>query len=373
MARRRTGLAAILAGALIGGGTGLIGAHDALPPLVGAALGAGLALAPRLPEVACLLAWVALGVASATLHDLPFSVYCLAAAHAFAVARYAKRSRAIVGLAGLMANGLVAVARTHDSAVPIVLVLGTAWLAGQALRERALLAERLATRARELQSERDAYARLSVRYERARIASELHDIVAHAISVMVVQATAGQRLVGHSPEMTEEALAAISQAARDAKDDMGRLVALLADGDAPGGRHDLQLVQELVGRAAGSGLDVTLRVEGDPDGLADVTLDAIYRVVQESLTNALRYAAGATVHVVLGGDAVSAFVDVANGPAPNDEALAGFGTGNGLRGLRERVAECGGSLEAGPAQDGGWRVRAVLPRRVASSLLPGSG
>jgi signal transduction histidine kinase len=366
-------LVAAAAGGVVGAGVGLIGAHDAFPPLVGAALGAGLVLAPRAPELACLIAWVALGLASVLLEDLPFPVYFIAAAHGFAVARFAERVRAIVGVAGLLAIALAAVSRAHDSAVPVVIVLGTAWLAGQAVRERALLAERLTARARELQDERDAYARLSVRYERARIASELHDIVAHAISVMVVQATAGQRLVDHSPELTGEVFAAISQAARDAEDDMGRLVVLLADGDAPGGHHNIELVHELVRRAAGSGLDVRLRVEGDPDGLADMTLDAIYRIVQESLTNALRYAAGAPVRVVLGGDATSATVEVSNEPARGDESLAGFGTGNGLRGLRERVTACGGSLEAGPEQDGGWRVRAVLPRRVASSPVPGSG
>src|SRR5215218_8475760 len=144
-------------------------------------------------------------------------------------------------------------------------------------------------RARELEDEREAHAALSVRYDRARIAGELHDIVAHAISVMVVQASAGQRLA-HDPEGTAEAFCAIAGAAREAEEDMGRLVALLAERDAVGPAPDLALVEELVARAAGSGLDVSLRLEGEREGLPAEIAHMAYRVVQEGLTNALRYA-----------------------------------------------------------------------------------
>ncbi len=151
-----------------------------------------------------------------------------------------------------------------------------AWGAGRALRERELVAEQLAERARELEDEREAHAALSVRYERARIASELHDIVAHAISVMVVQASAGQRLAARDPEATAETFDAIAGAARQAEQDMGRLVALLGDEDAIGPAPDLALVEELVARAAGSGLDVTLRLEGEREGLpAEVGRDRL--------------------------------------------------------------------------------------------------
>ena len=145
---------------------------------------------------------------------------------------------------------------------------------------------------------------------------------------------------------------------------MGRLVALLDDPAVATVTPDLALVEELVARAAGSGLDVTLRLEGDRDGLPAPVAEAAYHVVQEGLTNALRYAAGARVTVGLFGGPRELVVDVRNPPASGHAALAGAGSGTGLRGLRERVGRCGGSLEAGPTADGGWRLRAVLPRRV---------
>jgi signal transduction histidine kinase len=188
--------------------------------------------------------------------------------------------------------------------------------------------------------------------------------VAHAISVMVIQASAGQRLAARDPERAAETFGVIADAARQAEEDMSRLVALLADGDATGPAPDLALVEELVARAAGSGLDVTLRLEGEREGLPAAAAETAYRVVQEALTNALRYAAGAPVTVVVRGDREALVVEVANTAATAQAELADAGTGNGLRGLRERVSACGGTLEAGPRPDGGWRVAALLPRRV---------
>jgi glucose-6-phosphate-specific signal transduction histidine kinase len=163
------------------------------------------------------------------------------------------------------------------------------------------VAERLRERAQELEQEREAYAQLSVRYERARIAAELHDIVAHAISVMVVQASAGQRLAAVDPDLTSETFRNIAGAARQAEADMGRLVALLGEDVRDEQAPDLALVEELVARATGSGLDVALRLEGALDDVSSPASAAAYRVVQESLTNALRYAAGSSVVVRLHG------------------------------------------------------------------------
>ncbi|MDQ3722430.1 MAG: histidine kinase dimerization/phosphoacceptor domain-containing protein [Actinomycetota bacterium] len=152
---------------------------------------------------------------------------------------------------------------TGGSAVPSAFVPAAAWAAGRGLREREQIVDRLAEQARELEEEREAHARLSVRYERARIAAELHDIVAHAISVMVVQASAGQRLVGVDSELTAEAFAAIADAAHEAEQDIARLVELLANPDSVGPGPDLAVVEELVARAAGSGLQVTLRLKAN--------------------------------------------------------------------------------------------------------------
>jgi signal transduction histidine kinase len=258
------------------------------------------------------------------------------------------------------------VAVGHDAGVPALIIPPAGWAAGRALRERELVAAQLEERARELEQEREAHASLSVRYERARIASELHDIVAHAISVMVVQASAGQRLAARDPELAGETFDAIAGAARQAEEDMGLLVRLLGDQDALGPAPDLGLVEELVSRATGSGLDVTLRLEGEREGLPAAVVATANRVVQEGLTNALRYASGAAVLVRLRGGTEDLVVQVQNAPAPRDATLAGIGTGNGLRGLRERVTGCGGTMDAGPTGDGGWSLETRLPRRAVT-------
>ena len=129
---------------------------------------------------------------------------------------------------------------------------------------------------------------------------------------------------------------------------MGRLVALLGDESAIGPAPDLALVEELVARAAGSGLDVTLRLEGEREGLPAEVGETAYRVVQEGLTNALRYAAGAAVSVRVRGDARGARRRGRERRRTASRPLAGAGTGNGLRGLRERVGRLRRTLEAGP-------------------------
>jgi signal transduction histidine kinase len=147
---------------------------------------------------------------------------------------------------------------------------------------------------------------------------------------------------------------------------MGHLVALLGDEGALAPAPDLALVEELVLRAAGSGLDVELRLEGNREGLPAPLVETAYRVVREGLTNALRYAAGAAVRVLIRGDRDELLVQVENAPADAETALAGAGSGTGLQGLRERVAACGGTFAAGPTTDGGWRIGAHLPRRITA-------
>src|SRR4051812_16479497 len=229
--------------------------------LIGAALGVGR-WRPRagwLLAVAGLL----LGAVDGGVLLVP---YALAMLQAFEAGRRETRSAGVCAVAAIVAASLVGAWVGHDSAAPFLFLAPAVWGAGRALRERELVAARLAERARELEEEREAYAQLSVRYERARIAAELHDIVAHAISVMVVQAGAGQRLVTVDPALTAEAFEAIADSARQAEQDMARLVALLSDDEAIGPAPDLALVEELVGRAAGSGLDVALRLEASARG-----------------------------------------------------------------------------------------------------------
>jgi signal transduction histidine kinase len=240
-----------------------------------------------------------------------------------------------------------------------LLVLGTpGYAAGTVFRLYRDAADELDRRGRELQEERELFADLAVRHERARIASELHDIVGHAISVMVIQAAAGQRLVDTEPDRARTALAAIAESARQGRDDLARLVELLSGAEVAG--PDLSMIDEVVTRAAAGGLDVSCRFAGDRDRVPAAVAHVAFRVVQESLTNALRYAPGAAVRVLLSESGRDLTVRVEN-DEPIQPRPGLTGTGRGLAGLRERVQAAGGRLGAGPTPDGGWLVEATLP------------
>jgi signal transduction histidine kinase len=237
------------------------------------------------------------------------------------------------------------------------------YLAGTVLRLHNETADELAVRAQELEDERELFSEIALRHERARIASELHDIVGHAISVMVIQAAAGQRLVDIDAKRAKEAFAAISESARQGTKDLERLVELLGGsaGDEVG-CPDLSLVDEVVTRAGRSGLNVTCRFQGDRERVAEPVAHLAFRVVQESLTNALRYAPGADVRIVISVDEGGRGLEVRvenDGVARSEPALAG--TGRGLVGLRERTHRLGGQFSAGRTGLGGWAVEARLP------------
>jgi signal transduction histidine kinase len=335
--------------------------EDALAGVVLAAL----ATSRRFPRLTWALAagvTAAAGVNGRYLGGDESVSYVLMAAHGFSAGWRDPHWRGAGGPLALIAAAEFVAHRHGDPPGVYVFIVGAIWLGGRALRGREQLAATLAERIEELGREQEAYAQLSVRYERARIAAELHDVVAHAISVMVIQAGAGQRLAAGDPERARAAFAAIAGAAREAESDLERLVALLTDDAPAGAAPDLALVQELVARAADSGLDVSLRLEGDTQNLSEPFVAFAHRVVQEGVTNALRYASGAAVRVLVQGDARALVVEVANDAAGAHRELAGGGTGNGLRGLRERAAAFGGTLQAGPGGDGGWRLVARLPR-----------
>jgi signal transduction histidine kinase len=262
-----------------------------------------------------------------------------------------------LGLGTQMANGI--------SVFNPFIVVGTVGPFGLGLvvRSRRRLTSQLAARGAELETERELFAAEAVRYERARIARELHDIVAHCISVMVIQAGAGQRLAGQDPGLAAEAFDAISEALGQAESEIGRLVELLEHDHGSRGVDGIRLVDELVARAGAAGLAVTCRFTGSADGMAEQASEAAYRVVQEGLTNALKHAPGAPVDVVIAEAGGGLEVSVANGPpAAPPSGLERAGGGRGLAGMRERVHACGGELTVGPLDGGGWRVRARLPR-----------
>jgi signal transduction histidine kinase len=263
---------------------------------------------------------------------------------------------------GLLLGGVAAsqlITPDGGSLAPELMLPITLYLAGLALRSRETLAARLAEQADELEAERDAYAHLSVRYERARIATELHDVVAHAISVMVVQASAGQRLAVREPGRAAETFDIIATAARQAQADLDRLADLLARDAAPHASADLGLVREIVDTAAASGLPITLRVSGDTSSVPSAVAHAALRVVQEGLTNALRYAPGADIQVAMETRPGALELSIVNGRSTSPARL-GLGSGRGLTGLRERVSACGGTLDVGPNDQGGWSIEARI-------------
>jgi len=241
-------------------------------------------------------------------------------------------------------------------------VVGLPVAAGQATRSRAQLADELADRAVALERAREGEAQAAVQEERARIARELHDVVAHDVSVMVVQAAAAKRIVEREPDRGEEAIVSIEGTGREALAEMRRLLGVLRRGDedlALAPQPSLSRVDALLARTRAAGLDVALERSGDDAPLpAGVDL-AAYRVVQEALANVVRHAGAEHATVRLTYDPRAVVVEVVDDG--RGAADGGGKAGHGLIGLRERVDLYGGDFEAGPRAEGGFGVRARLP------------
>ena len=241
-------------------------------------------------------------------------------------------------------------------------VVGLPVAAGQATRSRAQLADELADRAVALERAREGEAQAAVQEERARIARELHDVVAHDVSVMVVQAAAAKRIVEREPDRAEEAIVSIEGTGREALAEMRRLLGVLRRGDedlALAPQPSLSRVDALLARTRAAGLDVALERSGDDAPLpAGVDL-AAYRVVQEALANVVRHARAEHATVRLTYDPRAVVVEVVDDG--RGAADGGGKAGHGLIGLRERVDLYGGDFEAGPRAEGGFGVRARLP------------
>ena len=330
-------------------------------------LSAGLALMwwrshPRAAPVLALgLLLLALAIGGEWFPETAVAIYSLS----FAALALGWSGRA-AWLAALCATAFLVslyVLSDGTSWVAVLMFTVPPYAAGTVLRLRNETADQLAMRVEELEEERELFTEIALRHERARIASELHDIVGHAISVMVIQAAAGQRLVDSDPARAKEAFAAISESARQGTEDVEQLIKLLggsADDVVRG--PDLSLVDEVVTRAGRSGLKVSCRFEGDRDRVAAPVARMAFRVVQESLTNALRYAPGSEVRIVISVQETerSLAVRVENdNTVHGDTALAG--TGRGLVGLRERIQTLGGQFDARRTHQGGWVVEAHLP------------
>jgi signal transduction histidine kinase len=347
------------------------GTYDRGPEAVVVTVLAGvvvlLALRSRLGILGPLGALVLFGLAafpaSAWLLDSSF-VYLLVMLSCGLVGYLTRSTRDVAGLLVVWAAGTVAVWQYPDSSVgralSVTIFMSLAWLIGLLVRrpvQRAITAEE---RAAQLEQEQEAAARQAVADERQRIARELHDIIAHSVSVMTVQAGAVRRRLTDDQETERDSLLAVERTGREAMAEMRRLVGLLrdADGDAPsyGPQPGLQSLETLIGTVRGAGLPVDLTVEGTTRELPPGTDLAAYRVVQEALTNALRHAgpARAWVRVHWGADELTLEVT-------NDGRTSPDGNGYGQVGMQERLRIYGGRLESGARPEGGYVVRAHVP------------
>jgi signal transduction histidine kinase len=245
----------------------------------------------------------------------------------------------------------------------IPLVFALVWVAGFAVRARAVHAEAAEQRAVHAEHEREIAARIAVAEERARIARELHDIVAHAVSVMVLQVGAVRHRLPDSQREDRDALSHVEHAGRAALTEMRRLLnAMRGDGEdaelAP--QPGLDRVDALIGEVSRAGLPVDLHVEGEPYALPRGIDISAYRIVQEGLTNALKHANAHHADVALqyAPDQLRIEVrDDGDGAGPPGANGAGYG----LVGIHERVKLYGGEMSAGRARDGGFVLITSLP------------
>jgi signal transduction histidine kinase len=341
--------------------------------LLGLLLTVPLAWRRRAPVVAGAVV-VAAGLLAAALSDEVLVAYVSALLMIYALAAYAPRwaSRAGLGV-GLFGAGVAALryfsSNASDalltSAGAIGIAVVAAWALGDLRRARLLRLDALEERARLLEVERDQEMRLAATSERARIARELHDVVAHSLSVVIAQADGGRYAGKTDPDAATGALEAIAATGRQALADMRSLLGVLRDGGgeeyAP--QPDVDAIPGLVEDVRSSGLDVDLLVEGVPQPMSAGPQLAAYRIVQESLTNVLKHAGPASrawVRLHWRPDALELSV-LDDGRGASAAMVASDGSGQGLRGMHERAHLHGGSLGAGPRHGGGYGVHAVLP------------
>jgi signal transduction histidine kinase len=299
----------------------------------------------------------------------------------YSTAAYAGRRLAV--LAALIAATVIAASLTLPAADATVqdwtinyLVFATAWLLGWTARTRREITAALEERAASLERTRRAEAERAVAEERTRIAREMHDVVAHAVSLMVVQAEAGPVVLPADPARATAAFDSISATGKEALTEMRRLLGVLrADRPAElAPQPGIGRLPALVASFRASGLTVGLTIDVAPGVAPDPSTDlSIYRLVQEALTNALKHSGATTVDVLVAAGPSGWRVRVTDdgpgmpGARTADPADLRGGNGNGLIGMRERVGLLGGDLVAGPRPGGGWQVEAELPTATTSA------
>jgi signal transduction histidine kinase len=360
--------AATLVGALVEGvdpTEGVLRRVDALSVLLIAGMTLPLAARRRLPRTVALGTIGCVVVAAHNGYPLgigPFAALFALCSLAFTTSR---RDTLLVGIpAGIaLVAGFVAapVPARASNVVGNLLVVAFTLLVGDLLRVRRDQNALLAERNRELEELREAQTRSAIVEERMRIAREVHDVVGHSLVAITLQARAGLRRLPRSPQRTGQALREIETLASRALEETRTAVATIRSGTDVTALHPqptLADLPDLLESMRGADLEVHLKVDPAASELAAHLQSAAYRIVQESLSNAAKHArpARADVRITHAGEVLT--VEVTDDSA---NAAPAAGDGSGLRGMRERAEQLGGSLEAGPAPDRGWRVRARLP------------
>ncbi|NYG07899.1 signal transduction histidine kinase [Phycicoccus badiiscoriae] len=299
-----------------------------------------------------------------------FGEYLAVMLAAFTVAECCRLRDAAAGL-GVLLAGIVAhdwrsqqfgglSGFVSDSAIPVVI-----WLVGRAVHLQRSRADRSQALIQQLEVERQELAHVAVAAERAHLARELHDVVTHSISLMVIQAQGARRVLGDKPEEVSTALEVVESAGRETLTEMRRLLGLLREEDslprAP--QPGLADLPHLLDQVRSAGLPVTVTQSGTPGTLHPGIDLAAYRIVQEALTNSLKHARPATARVEIAWQANGIEVSVTD---TGEVSASVARDGRGLLGMRERIAAYGGEIQTGPAASGGFRVWCRLPGEVGS-------
>jgi signal transduction histidine kinase len=388
-----------LALGLLLSGVGVLGAHSVRALGAGSEAGltaislllAGLVVVRRKYPLATFVIAIAIGGAQMALGTHPgtaqsnafqpvgtdIAIFVLL----YTLAAYRPRRISLCGLSVCLAGIVIGVlwwAPTHglryrDTILAGALVIAvptvSAWVLGDSMAYRRAYYAGLEERARQAEAERDAKAQIAVAAERARIAREMHDVIAHNVSVIVVQADGAAYTLDHDQDRARQALDAISRTGRQALTEMRRLLGVLRSGEtttdmAP--QPGLAQISELVNEARLAGLPVSLTLAGVPRPIDSGRELAAYRIVQEALTNTRKHGGlGADAAVLLHYTDDELVVRVTDtGHAP----VAAEGTGHGITGMRERVQLYGGTLRAGPRAGGGYEVSATLPAAAGQTV-----
>jgi signal transduction histidine kinase len=341
---------------------------------VAALISVGLALRLRYPLLALVLAMGPFGLHPIVNHFLGrsgdlnlFEVFLSQVFMVYSTAAHTARRRTYAGAAIVVAYQLIG----YGPLLPGILnqafgewvFYAIAWALGKTLRRRELRGDRLEARTAELEAQRESQIQSAIADERARIARELHDIVAHSVSLMVLQAGAARQALDQQPEKAREPLLSVEATGRSAMSELRRLVSMLrqpGQEDELAPQPSLRHLDLLVAQMKEAGLVVDLDATGALDDVPPGVDLSAYRIAQESLTNVLKHAGAGHVDLKVrcaDGAVEMSIEDDGRGPSGNGQVVGG----HGLIGMRERVNLFGGRFEAGARKGGGFRVYARLP------------